>query len=212
MTSVLTELLHGVASGTPPPADGRIEVVARTGDLAGVLAFTAHHVVVADVDAAWVHAQLPDDDLIAPMGPAFLGALAARLGHRTGSLDVVLVAAAKHGPGPTELVEMPANHDHPRVQRARRHRQDLRVWSPPDGRAVLAIGRGLGGRWEASFEVDADARGAGLGRTLASAARHLVPTTEHVWVQVAPGNVPSLRAVLAAGYAPVGAETLFVPT
>jgi hypothetical protein len=43
---------------------------------------------------------------------------------------------------------------------------------------------------------------------LAGAARHLVPDARPVWAQMAPGNASSLRAFLAAGYRPVGAEAL----
>jgi RimJ/RimL family protein N-acetyltransferase len=35
--------------------------------------------------------------------------------------------------------------------------------------------------------------------------------SEPLWAQVAPANVASLRAFLAAGYRPVGAEVLFGP-
>jgi hypothetical protein len=76
---------------------------------------------------------------------------------------------------------------------------------------VLVIGRGVGGRWEAGVEVAGHARGAGLGRSLALAARHLVPEKRPIWAQIAPGNASSVRAFLAAGYAPVGAEALLVP-
>ncbi|MBX6357860.1 MAG: GNAT family N-acetyltransferase, partial [Micromonosporaceae bacterium] len=59
-------------------------------------------------------------------------------------------------------------------------------------------------------EVDEQARGAGLGRRLAAAARHLVPDGRPAWAQIAPGNAASVRAFLAAGYRPVGAEALLV--
>jgi hypothetical protein len=79
-----------------------------------------------------------------------------------------------------------------------------------DGDGVLIVGRGLAGRWEAAYEVDEDARGRGLGRTLAAAALDLVPTGEPLFVSVAPGNVASLRAVLATGrYRPIAGEVLF---
>jgi hypothetical protein len=32
-----------------------------------------------------------------------------------------------------------------------------------------------------------------------------------IWAQVAPGNAASVRAILAAGFSPVGAEALLVP-
>jgi hypothetical protein len=41
----------------PQSTDGR----------AGVFGFTAHTVILADVDPAWVKDQLPDGDLAAPL-------------------------------------------------------------------------------------------------------------------------------------------------
>jgi hypothetical protein len=76
---------------------------------------------------------------------------------------------------------------------------------------VLVLGRGLGGRWEAAVEVEPGTRNGGVGRALAAAARHVVPDGRPVWAQVAPGKASSLRAFLAAGYAPVGAEVLLMP-
>lgn len=74
---------------------------------------------------------------------------------------------------------------------------------------MLVLGRGVAGRWETSIEVDEDVRHRGLGRALATAARHLVPPGRWVWSQQAPGNARSVRAFQAAGYRPVGAEALF---
>ena len=71
------------------------------------------------------------------------------------------------------------------------------------------LGRGLEDRWEAAIEVVQDQRGRGLGRTLALAARALVGPGELVFAQIAPGNVASLRAALAAGFRPFAAEILF---
>lgn len=205
----LAELLAGVAAGSPPPADCGITVVPQPpGPVAGVLSFNAHHVVAADVEEAWVRALLPDDDLVAPMAPPFVGALSERLGVRPSSLDVVLVAAGTGVGVPWD--EVPVDGSHPRAARALRYRRDVRAWSTEDGAGLLLVGRGLAGRWEAAFEVDEAARGRGLGRRLAAAAPALVPEGEALWVQVAPGNVSSLRCVLAAGgYRPVGGELLF---
>jgi GNAT superfamily N-acetyltransferase len=112
------------------------------------------------------------------------------------------------GAPPLPLREV-ADSDHPRVRRARRYRPQVRIWTTDGG--VLVVGRGLAGRWEAAIEVEAPQRGRGLGRSLARAARHLVPDDRPVWAQVAPGNAASVRAFLAAGYRPVGAEVLLVP-
>ena len=94
-------------------------------------------------------------------------------------------------------------------ERALRYRDNVRAWQTAGG--ILALGRGVAGRWETAIEVDPQCRGAGLGRRLASAARHLVPDGEAVWAQIAPGNAASVRAFLQAGFRPIGAEVLLTP-
>ena len=74
----------------------------------------------------------------------------------------------------------------------------------------MILGRGLADRWEVAVEVAPQARGRGLGRALAMAARSLLPQGRPVWAQIAPGNAASVRAFLAAGYDPVGAEALLI--
>lgn len=207
MAVELAELLSAAARGTPPPADGDVTVL-RPPDSrsAGVFAFTAHHVVSADVDPAWLSSALPPDDLRAPLGAPFLAALASRTGTATGSLDMVFTAGPPRSTSDLPLVEdIP---DHPRVHRALRHRTGVRVWTVSGG--VLIIGRGVAGRYEVAVEVDEAARGHGLGRALFAAANTLGPPDEPLWAQVAPGNTASVRSVLAAGYRPVGAEVLLV--
>jgi GNAT superfamily N-acetyltransferase len=167
-------------------------------------------VVAADVDPSWVAAQVAHDPLAAPLGARFLAALADRVGADPGVVDAVLVAPPAPAHPGLKLVEAEP-WDHPRVQRALAHRTGVRVWTTPDGSAVLALGRGVCGRWEVSLEVDPAARGRGLGTALAAAAPALVPGGGPLWAQVAPANTASLRAFLAAGYRPVGAEVLFGP-
>jgi GNAT superfamily N-acetyltransferase len=164
-------------------------------------------VVAADVDPQWVAAEVAHDPIAAPLNARFLSALADRVGYEPGTLDNLLVAP----PGVSRLDLVPAEVDHPRVQRALLHRSDVRIWATPDGGAFLTFGRGVAGRWEVSLEVDPACRGRGLGTSLAQAARSLVPDGSPLWAQVAPANVASLRAFLAAGYRPVGAEVLFGP-
>lgn len=201
-------------AGQPPHEDGRTEVLPQPpGPVAAVLAFSNHHVVAADVDPAWVAERLPDGDLSAPVGPAFVAALANRLGRTFDNLDVVLAASGTgRGPRASEGLDLRAvdGGDHPRVARARRYRTDVRAYETADGAGLVIAGRGLARRWEVAFEVVPEARGRGLGRALVTAGRGLVPAGEPVFVQVAPGNVPSLRAVLAAGgFTPIGGEILF---
>jgi GNAT superfamily N-acetyltransferase len=210
VTERLLQLLLDAAGGAPPPADGVVEVwAAPTGPVDAVLAFTAHHVVAAAVDPDLVAARLPDGDLSAPMGPAFLGWLGERLGSRPGSLDVVLAAGGLGGSSPLELTPGVDLDRHERVARALRYRSDLQVWTAEGDAGVLVLGRGLAGRREVAFEVDPARRNRGLGRSLVAAARHLTPPGEPLFAQVAPGNAASLRVVEVAGFRPIGAEVLF---
>ena len=207
----VAQVLRGVVDGVRPPSDGATEVVPQPpGPVAGVLAFDGHHIVAADVDPTWVHELLPNGDLSAPLHPRFLGALAERLGRPWDNLDAVFAGRGEEGDVVLPLEPTGSAADHPRVARSYEYRHDSAVYELPQQDGVLILGRGLSGRWEAAFEVTAAARGRGLGRGLVRSALRLVPVGEPVFVQVAPGNVSSLRAVLAAGgYVPIGAEVLY---
>lgn len=209
---MLRHLVEDAAAGRFPLADGGTQVVASPdGPVHAVLAFTAHHVIAADVDPGEVSAHLDPDDIAAPMGAPFLAWLGARLDSVPGTLDVVLAARAGAGapPFPDTLREIAPDAVHARVARALLYRTDVRTWESTDRSGLLVVGRGLAGRWEAAFEVSPEARDRGLGRTLAAISMLAVPRGERVFLQVAPGNVASLRAVLAAGFHPIGAEVLF---
>jgi GNAT superfamily N-acetyltransferase len=204
----LARLLTRLAHGDDPPADASVTVLpAPSGARAVVVGGTAWHIVAADVEPTWVRSAVAHDPVSAPLGARFLAALADRVGAEPGSLDSVLVAPEPPAAVAVELV--PAEVDHPRVRRALAHRTDVRVWSTPDGSALLTLGRGVAGRWEISMEVDPAARGRGLGTALAAAAPALAPDGATLWAQVAPANTASLRAFLAAGWRPVAAEVLF---
>jgi GNAT superfamily N-acetyltransferase len=204
----LAELLVRVERGEWPPADPWLSLLpAPSPATAAVVAFAGHVVVAADLDPDWVHAQLPDGDLSAPLNPPFLRACEQRLGRRVNAIDGLYLAPRQPGPAALRLREV-TDLDHPRVRRARRYRPAVRIWTVEGG--VLVVGRGLAGRWEAAVEVDPAYRRRGLGRTLARAARHLVPEDRPIWAQVSPGNAASVRAFVAAGYRPVGAEALLV--
>ncbi len=206
----LTRLFADLARGTYPPADGRtVAVPAPPGATAAVLAFTAHCVVAADVDPAWVTGQCPDGDLGSAFSPSFLSALAERTRTQPGVHDLVLAASGLPDEPDEPLILMTGSDEHPRAQRAYRMRSSVRVYRTAGGHGVLALGRGLAGRWEAGFEVAPDARNRGIGRRLVRAARHLVGSDETLFLQVAVGNIASLRACLAAGFRPIGGEMLF---
>ncbi|MFI5936973.1 GNAT family N-acetyltransferase [Actinoplanes sp. NPDC051494] len=170
-----------------------------------MVSFPGHIVVAADIDRPWLDSWMGDGDLGAPLAPSFLSALEERLRLAADSLDALVLATPLPGDPPIELTELQGS-DHRRVARAHHFRTEVRAWTY--GPAILTVGRGLAGRWETGVEVDEQARGKGLGRALATAARHLVPDDRPVWAQIAPGNASSLRAFLAAGYTPVGAEVV----
>ncbi len=207
----LQDLLHAAVVGDFPPADGTVRVLhEQPGAAAAVLGFTAHFVVCAPVEEQWVRQRLPAGDLSAPLGARFVSALADHLDAHIGANDAVLAAVA-HGRGPSLRLEPGDASAHPRVQRARRYRDDVRVWTTPEHDALVLLGRGLAGRWELSFEVEKSARGRGLGVGVAAAALGLLPAGTPVFAQVTPGNAASMRAVLAAGYRPIGSEVLLPP-
>jgi GNAT superfamily N-acetyltransferase len=203
---VLDELLRFVETGGRLPGEPWYQVVASPGTHV-VMGFTGHIVIVTDLGEEWVAARLPPDDLSAPLLPPFLGALEAATGKRVNNIDILMIAPRDDGE-PGVGVKVIDDSDHPRVRRARRYRTGVTVYQAEG--AVLIVGRGVGGRWEAAVEVDEPARGQGLGRALAAAARQLVPEDRPIWAQIAPGNAASVRAFLAAGYVPVGAEALLV--
>ncbi|MCG5461711.1 GNAT family N-acetyltransferase [Micromonospora sp. NPDC053740] len=213
MDRTLSDILDAAARGHFPPPDGGTTVVSQPSRRdAGVIAFTGHSVVFTDEDPQWVRrtlATLDCDSLAATMNPRFLGALLDRTRRSMDTIDLLTVASCLAGPPPLRLTEL-ADGDHPREVRARRRRDDVRVWAVEGG--VVVLGRGVAGRWEAAIEVDDERRHRGLGRALATAARHLVPDGQPVWAQQAAGNARSVRAFQAAGFRPVGAEALLLRT
>lgn len=212
----LAERLEQVGQGQLLPPTGAVTLLpGPVGTaVAAVLGFTAHHLIAADVDPAWLKSRLDppsgEADIGRPMQPDFLAELGAHLRARPGGQDVMLVAAGTGSPDSLDSdvsIANPAALDHPRADRALRYRDDVRIATTPGG--LVTIGRGLARRWEISIEVAAARRGAGIGRALAHYGRGLVPDGAVLWAQVHPANVASMRAFLAAGYRPVGAEVLF---
>jgi len=215
----LAALLARVAAGQYPPPDGGITILPQPSPRdCGVISFTAHSVIFTDADPEWVRAQLPDGDLGAPLGSRFLEALHAQTGRAAAGdgratdparsshiVDTLWLTESLLG-SPGLRLTRAANPSHPRVTLARRYRDNVMVWAADGG--IVLLGRGVAGRWEVAVEVEPDRRGRGLGRELAAAARHLIPAGAPLWAQIAPGNAASVRAFLAAGYRPVGAEAL----
>lgn len=188
-----------------------MEVIGPAAGSDAVVAFSGHNLVAAAIQPDEVRAELADDDPGGPMSPSFLTWLGSRLGSEPGSLDVVLAAFADPaGADSSTLVRRTDLDAHGRVRRARSYRSSVSVYSPRDSDDVVIVGRGLAGRLEVSIEVDPTRRGRGIGEALAAGARSLAPDGEPIFAQVAPGNVASLRAFLAAGYRPICSEVLFL--
>ncbi len=205
----LAELLQAAAYGRFPPPDGTLAVTSAPSPYrAAVIAFTAHTIVAADLPSDEIRACLPAGDLGAPMRPPFLTWLGQRLGVHPGMVDVTLAHVGGIAGG-APLVRHTGLASHPRVARAHRRRQHVVVYTDRQEHGLVTLGRGLVGRLELSLELVPTARGAGLGRAMIAAARALMPADEPVFAQVAPGNAQSLRAFLAAGFRPIGAEVLF---
>lgn len=194
----------------PPPAWG-LEIVAPPERVLGaVFAFTAHHVLaVPEMLGGLTSSHLDKEDIAAPFNPSFLAWLGARLDAKVGHVDAVL-ARMGTGTGEDWLVPVPDPPDNERVRRARSLRSSVRYLGPPGGGAVVTIGDGLAGRCELSMEITGEAaRSRGLGTRMVSAAICHVPEERAVFASVAPGNVRSLRCLLAAGFVPIAAECLF---
>ncbi|BCK66507.1 hypothetical protein Srufu_004600 [Streptomyces libani subsp. rufus] len=101
MTSPLSTLLTAAARGSFPPADGSVTVLPPPSPRdTGVLAFTCHAVVFADVEPSWVHDRIAPGDLSAPLSPPFLTAPAERLGREADTIDMVTVAEPLPAPCP----------------------------------------------------------------------------------------------------------------
>ena len=126
-------------------------------------------------------------------------------------LDAVLLAEGTGAPEPWLGIRTDFG-DHPRVRHALPIRGDVRVFGVAgDDDTVLTLATGIGGLAELSFQVAPARRGTGLGTALARAARGLVPAGQPVAACVSPANVPSLRALLRAGFDPVGSVQVYRP-
>lgn len=148
-------------------------------------------------------ARVGCDALAAAVNPRFLAAFMDRTGRSHDTVDLLLAAAPAPGRPAVGLAEI-GDPCHPRVVRARRHRDDVRVWTAGGGCSSSGAGSRDGWR-PPSRSTRAYGTAGWAGR---SRRRRDSSCGEPVWVQVAPGNARGLRAFQAAGYRPVGAEAL----
>ena len=206
----LAQLITDAAAGVFPEVDGGWRHVPpwRKGLWAAV-AFTGHAVfALDDVDDARL-TRLGADGFGGAHDPRVIAELAGP-GTWIGCLDLLTVAAGT-GAGGSDLVPRLDLAYHPRVEPARALRSDLHVWGYPDSESVAIVATGIAGLTEISFELDPVQRGRGNGSKLIADVLGLVPAGEPVLACVSPGNAASLRALLRAGFVPVGSVQLFGP-
>jgi len=209
----LAALIAGAAAGRFPSPDGGWHRVPpwRPG-LEAVISFTGHAVFAVAPD-------ITDSRLTALGANGFGGAhdprLITALVGPDGWIDVLDMLMAGRGTGrdglPPRLVDRPDLATHPRARFAARIRDHPRVLGYPDpGRSAVAIiSRGIAGLTELSFGLEPEWRGQGGGAGLAADALGVVPAGQLVTAAVAPGNAASVRALLPAGFVPLGSLQLF---
>jgi hypothetical protein len=207
----LAVMIAGVAEGRFPAPDGGWHRVPPWRDgLEGVVSFTAHSVLAVgpDVPDSWLE-ELGADGLGGADHPRLITALAGP-GGWIDCLDMLLTSHGTGGDG-TGLVDRGDLAGHPRAQFAARIRERRRVLGYADrGRSALVVlSTGLAGLTELSFELEPGRRGGGQAADLIRAALACVPRGELVVAAAAPGNVASVRALLTAGFTPVGSVQLW---
>jgi hypothetical protein len=209
----LAALITAAAAGRFPEPDGGWHRVPpwRPG-LEAVISFTAHAVFAVAPD-------IPDHRLDSLGADGFGGAhdprLITALAGPDGWIDALDLLMAGWGSGraglPPRLVDRPDLVTHPRAQFAAAIRDHPRVLGYPDRQrsALAIISRGIAGLTELSFELEPGRRGQGGGARLAADALSAIPSGQLAVAAVAPGNAASVRALLSAGFVPLGSLQLF---
>lgn len=208
---MLRTMLESAAHESFPPVDGVVEVFppGDDGHLA-IVEFTGHAVVLGNIAPTELTA-MGADGFGGVSRPEIKLALAGA-GGWVGTHDAVLVAAGRGDGRDGPLDERLDLEEHPRVVRSRAHRTNVVVLGGDHG--LVTLGHGLVGRTEISVELFEPTHPTSSrrsnGRALIESGLRHVARDEFAWAQVAPGNAASLRAFLAAGFVPIGAETLIV--
>lgn len=209
----LAQLLTAAAAGQFPDPDGGWRRVPpwRPG-LEAIISFTGHSVFA-------VRPDIPGERLDSLGADGFGGAndprLISALAGPDGWIDCLDLLLAGRGTGrpetPPRLVVRPDLAGHPRARFAAGVRDQARVLGYPDPArsALVTLSRGLAGLTELSFELEPARRGQRAGPDLISAALTAVPAGELTVAAAAPGNAASVRALLAAGFVPLGSVQLF---
>lgn len=142
VTHPLLAVLHAVAAGDFPPADGQaVFLPPLPKGHSAVVSLTGRVYLATD------H-RIPDlDGFGSALHPDVLRGLAGPTGE-IGTLDVTLAA---NGLGGGDLPPRPDLMDHPRVRHALALREEVRVYG--NDRGLVTVAAGLAGRTEISVEV-----------------------------------------------------------
>ena len=229
----LLTIMNAAAEGIFPAADGIVEVLPlfEGSPHIYILELTGHAYVMTDRTQAELVAAGADGfgGVMHPNVLNFLasrptpttqeakGSVDSRAGAHIGCHDALLVARGTGAAGPLANgahIEGSLPHrtdldNHPRVGYAKVRRRHVRVYG--DDRGLVTLGRGIADRWEISVEVDPSNRTSGNARALINEALTHIPSNEWCFGEVSPGNAASLRAFLAAGWVPIGAEIIIMP-
>jgi len=209
----LAALISAAADGRFPDRDGGWRRVPpwRPG-LEAIVSFTGHAVFALAPD-------IPDRVLVSLGADGFGGAhdprLIAALAGPGDWIDCLDMLMAGRGTGragvPPRLADRPDLATHPRARFAARIRDQAQPLGYPDRQrsALAVIGRGIAGLTELSFELEPSRRAEGHGAQLVSDALTAVPEGQLAVAAVAPGNAASVRALLSAGFVPLGSLQLF---
>ncbi len=209
----LAGMITAAAAGRFPDPDGGWERVPpwRPG-LEAIISFTGHAVfaVAPDITGQRI-ASLGADGFAGAHDPRLITALAGP-GAWIDALDMLMAGRGSGRAGvPSRLVDRPDLAGHPRARFAARIRDEPRVLGYPDPRrsALAIISRGIAGLTELSFELEPGQRGQRWGAALAAGALSVIPSGQLAVAAVAPGNAASVRALLSAGFVPLGSFQLF---
>jgi hypothetical protein len=209
----LARLITAAAAGQFPDPDGGWQRLPpwRPG-LEAVISFTGHAVFAVGPD-------IPDERLRSLGADGFGGAhdprLISALAGPDGWIDCLDLLLAGRGSGlpgaAPRLVSRPDLAGHPRARFAAGIRDQARLLGYPDPArsALVTLSRGLAGLTELSFELEPARRGQRAGPGLVRAALTAVPAGQLTVAAAAPGNAASVRALLAAGFVPLGSVQLF---
>jgi hypothetical protein len=207
----LAEIIRDADAGRFPAADGGWSRVppwraSRGGE--GIVCFTGHAVFALGSDVSHERiAELGADGFGGATHPRLLCGLTGP-GGWIGTQDALLAGHGTGEGGEAALVPRPDLSSHPRAQYAASIRDTPTLYGYPDRSALAILSTGLAGLTELSFELEPDRRGGGQATALIRAALATLPAGELVVAAATPGNAASVRALLAAGFTPLGSVQL----